>query len=337
MCVEGQHCPEVIVYRVAPKDSESAKKTRQTELRYTGEYSIKEQFKGDVTSEDYDVTYQVNGVAHTSFTVTDNSDPDVNIVVTNTERPIILTATKVWENIPDNKRADVKVVPERSTDGVTWNEIGESQDIKKQDKELSVSWKLDRFDTNGKRYQYRVKELTELPNVSRRVDCQPADGQSHGSVKCTVTNTAKPGSILWSKVDADDTDKYLEGSVWTLAAENQEPKTVEDCVAESVESCLGLDKDPRAGKFEVLNLAWGKWDIQEQEAPFGYLIDEEQRSVEINAEKLEADLGKIENHRIKMPALPLTGGLGRDHFYIAGTVLLVVAAGLIWRNRRHVN
>ncbi|WP_216388578.1 VWA domain-containing protein [Arcanobacterium phocae] len=336
-CIEEQECSEVIVYKIAPKDSESAKKTRQTHLRYTGEYKVTEKFPGEIAPEDYEVSYEVTrsgaSMQKNTFVVKDETDSDVNIVVTNREKPIELVAIKEWVGL--TAPHEVTLIPQRSIDGQTWEDVSS---LSKKTADGTATWeKLDRFDTNGKRYQYRVKELTELPNVSSEVVCQPTDEQSRGSVKCTVTNTAKPGSILWSKVDADDTDKYLEDSVWTLTAENQEPKTVEDCVAESVESCSGLDKNPEAGKFEVLNLAWGKWSIQEQKAPFGYLIDEEQRTAEINGEKLEVDLGKIENHRIEPPTLPLTGGIGRDHFYIAGSFLLLVAAGLIWRNRRHAN
>lgn len=336
-CVEGQECPEVIVYKVTPKDSESAKKTRQTHLRYAGEYKVTEKFSGEIAPEDYEVSYEVvregSSTSTNNFTVNNENDSDINIIVTNKEKPIQLIATKKWVGMTTPN--EVALVPQRSTDGKTWEDVSSLSE--KTVNSVAVWKELDRFDTNGKRYQYRVKELTELPNVSSDVDCQPADERAHESVKCTVTNTAKPGSIRWAKVDADDVDKYLEGSVWTLTAENQEPKTVEDCVAESVESCSGLDKDPQAGKFEVPNLDWGEWIVKEQKAPFGYLIDEEQRTAEINGEKLEVDLGKIENHRIEPPTLPLTGGIGRDHFYIAGSFLLLVAAGLIWRKCRYAN
>ncbi|QRV02206.1 VWA domain-containing protein [Arcanobacterium phocisimile] len=338
ICRSPQECPSQLTYDLNASNAESATKSRQTQLRLTGTYSVEELFEGNVTSEDYDVSYQVNGADSASFTVNNNNDPDISVVVTNTEKPINLTATKVWENVPENQRSDVKVVPERSTDGSDWAEVGEPKVIQRQNEESSVSWKLDRFAENGQRYQYRVKELTDLPHVSSKVECSPATEQTSGTIECTVTNTANPGSVSWAKVDAaDSSDTFLGGSVWTLTAENQESTTVEDCIAENAEKCLGPDKDPEAGKFTVSDLAWGKWTLVETRAPFGYFLDSTPHEVTIGGETINASFGKIENTRIETPPLPLTGGISRDHFYVAGTLLFVLAAGVMRRNRRHAN
>ena len=88
-------------------------------------------------------------------------------------------------------------------------------------------------------------------------------------VSCTITNTAKPGSLSWSKVDAQGAE--LAGSAWALTGPEVPADTVvADCTGASCPAGDYLDQDPAAGRFQLTGLKWGTYAIRETTAPAGY-------------------------------------------------------------------
>lgn len=166
------------------------------------------------------------------------------------------------------------------------------------------------------------------------------------AVTCTITNTAKLGTVEWTKVD--DSGALLSGAQWSLVGpdEDAEPVDIVDCVAATAADCTGPDKDPAAGKFQLTNLEWGDYTLTETKAPAGYVRSTAKYTFTINGEKLAGALivdgvgvddNAIENARRDAPDLPLTGGLGTDAFLLVGGGLLALAGlgGWIHRRRAH--
>ena len=139
-------------------------------------------------------------------------------------------------------------------------------------------------------------------------------------------NSRIPGTVVWTKV-AEGTDDALAGSQWTLTGPSHPTGiAVTDCLAAG---CTGPDQDPAAGSFLIGDLAWGGYTLVETKAPPGYQLDPTPRQFTIGVggqASLEIDLGAIENTQRQGPALPLTGGIGRDQIILAGALVLLLAA-----------
>ncbi|QWW20740.1 hypothetical protein I6B53_08840 [Schaalia sp. 19OD2882] len=90
-------------------------------------------------------------------------------------------------------------------------------------------------------------------------------------VSCRITNTAKPGSLTWGKVDEDGTTR-IGGSQWRLRGPGHPAGLlVDDCTQGP---CTGPDTDPTAGSFRVTNLKWGDYTVEETRAPIGHIRSE---------------------------------------------------------------
>jgi len=153
---------------------------------------------------------------------------------------------------------------------------------------------------------------------------------------CTIVNTAKPGSVTWTKTDVQD--RLLAGATWTLtgpAGDNSQAVEITDCTDQP---CEGLDRDPAAGKFSIENLAWGDYTLAELLAPPGYQRDDTIHEFTVQGEALQVELAAVVNEQQVGPNLPLTGGLGRDHVYLLGAGILIlglsVLGGRFWKTRR---
>ena len=159
-------------------------------------------------------------------------------------------------------------------------------------------------------------------------------------VTCTITNTAKTGTVTWQK--SDESGNALEGSVWTLQGPGGSALEIEDCSAASADKCAGPDKDPAAGKFLVNGLKWGKYSLVEESAPAGYILDDAEHTFTVSGEKLTKKFDEPFVNAQKPPvALPLTGGTGSQIFVIGGAALCAAGGvgallkGLRRRNRKH--
>ncbi len=155
-------------------------------------------------------------------------------------------------------------------------------------------------------------------------------------VTCTFTNTPKLGSVTWTKT-AEGKSDVLANSEWTITGPGvaQGGAQVEDCT--SGNCAAFLDKDPAAGKFKLTGLTWGTYLLTETKAPAGYYLLEDPVTFTVGADgQVETSLGRLVNKPRDTPTLPLTGGIGRDHFFIVGAVVALAggSAALVIQIRR---
>lgn len=150
-----------------------------------------------------------------------------------------------------------------------------------------------------------------------------------GKVVCTITNSDLPGSVTWSKVETG-TSNLLGGSVWTLTGPGADGASVEveDCTEGD---CAGMhDQNPGAGKFLIEELPWGTYQLEETRAPLGYVLDTSTtHEFVIAGGALEITVDPINNDPVPSPEIPLTGGIGREFYTIAGFGMLALAAAAI--------
>ena len=206
---------------------------------------------------------------------------------------------------------------------------------------------------DGKPYQYyggyssgdwSCKDSEDKDISVSKSSVKLATGQH---VTCTVINTAKPGSIAWQKVAANDMNNMLKDSEWKLTSTD---------VAGFAETTVIDDKDNDAaadqpGSLKVTGLKWGEYTLEETKAPAGYQPSNKTYTVtvlpagdatadaEFTVDAVEG--GKITNKLVAVSSLPLTGGTtGRDWLIYGGgmglAALLAGAGYTIWRKRQLV-
>jgi uncharacterized surface anchored protein len=183
--------------------------------------------------------------------------------------------------------------------------------------------------------------VTPTTGSARTVDLTGATGNIVSGVNpgdtvvCNFVNKQQPGSVSWSKTD--ESGHPLSGSEWTLTPTDPAggAVTVTDNIGQA--GYQGLDTDTAAGKFNVKNLKWGKYTLQESKAPAGYVLPTTTYPFEITATGLTETVnnGKaITNKQQTPPLLPLTGGPATDAFIFAGAGLLAAAGVGEWFRRR---
>lgn len=202
----------------------------------------------------------------------------------------------------------------------------------------------------GTTYDLSESHLDGYTQDSLKCSIDGDDAESIDHVKldagqdasCVFVNVDEPGTVTWSKVD--DGGHPIKGSEWKITGPQGTGSdlAVTDCVAQNANSCTGDDKNPAAGKFEVTGLKWGKYTLTETKAPAGYHLDPTAHAFQIKADALEYEFtAAFENAQATPPTLPLTGGTGRDIFFLAGGGLLVAGAvgGTVYgvRRKRHVD
>lgn len=197
-----------------------------------------------------------------------------------------------------------------------------------------------------------------------------------------VVNPRLTGKATWQKTDDSSELKLLAGSEWKLYktksftwdngnaaykdGDSATPiATVKDCVDTSAKTCSAqteqyTDRNGEAGKFELVGLAWGEYQLVESKAPDGYNIDKTPHTFRIGPAEganvkgkwytssgfnpettadyqksaaFTVDGGSITN--TPGVVLPGTGGEGVNKMYAAGFLAVTVAvAGLALSLRR---
>lgn len=198
-----------------------------------------------------------------------------------------------------------------------------------------------------------------------------------------IENSRLTGTVNWKKTDETDTSKLLAGSEWKLYktknfswdangnAEYTEGDsatpiaTIKDCVNSSEKTCSAqtewyTDRDGDAGKFSIVGLEWGEYQLIESKAPDGYNIDTTPHVFRIGPAEganvkgtwytssgfkpettadyqksaaFTVDGGSITN--TPGVVLPGTGGEGVNKMYAAGFLAVAIAvAGLALSLRR---
>lgn len=161
-------------------------------------------------------------------------------------------------------------------------------------------------------------------------------------VTCTATNKDQSGSVTWTKVNASSAK--LSGSEWVLKGGNLPSAglRIADCTEGNCSGSGIRDINPHPGEFTLEGLFWGSYDLVEAVAPAGYQRDTTPRSFTISGEENSAiaqDLGAIVNNVADAPALPPSGGIGRDAFFLIGLAILGIGTGTAFfthKKRREV-
>ncbi len=196
-----------------------------------------------------------------------------------------------------------------------------------------------------------------------------------------VENPRLTGKVTWRKT-AENTSELLSGSKWELYktknftwnngnAEYTEGDSrtpiaiITDCVNSSEKTCSAqteqyTDRNGEAGKFELVGLAWGEYQLVESKAPDGFNLDRTPRTFRIGPAEgsdvtgkwytssgfktdttgaydantaFTVDGGPITN--TPGVVLPDTGGEGVNKMYAAGFLAVAIAvAGLALSLRR---
>jgi len=153
-----------------------------------------------------------------------------------------------------------------------------------------------------------------------------------------------------TKVDGEKTDKYLEGAEFKM--KNAEGKwlvvengKVKEWVTE--EPYASVLKSDANGKFSVIGLDHGEYELIETKAPAGYNLLEESIKVTIEATHTEntdessakTTITKDSTMDITVKnnagaVLPETGGMGTTIFYIVGGLMVVAAVVLLVTKKR---
>ncbi|WP_216448652.1 MSCRAMM family protein [Arcanobacterium phocae] len=181
------------------------------------------------------------------------------------------------------------------------------------------------FQKSDSEFTFEIKSDT---NGGARVQLMH-DGKpvENNGVDNAIVNTPKVGALVIEKVDSGNSKK-LSGSEWQLTGPKNSTVKVADCISTS---CDGFDKDPEPGMISVQNLPLGSYTLTETKAPSGYKLDTTPYNFTLNEDNLkQAYVGTnaIKNSQQDGPALPRSGGVGRDFFFIAGggVMLLALAA-----------
>ena len=197
-----------------------------------------------------------------------------------------------------------------------------------------------------------------------------------------IENSRLTGTVNWKKTDETDTSKLLAGSEWKLyktrnfswdngnavyteTGSTDPVATIKDCVNSSEKTCSAqtgqyTDRDGEAGKFSIVGLEWGEYQLVESKAPDGYNIDTTPHVFHIGPAEganvkgewytssgfkpettagyqksaaFTVDGGSITN--TLGVVLPGTGGEGVNKMYAAGFLAVAIAvAGLALSLRR---
>lgn len=197
-----------------------------------------------------------------------------------------------------------------------------------------------------------------------------------------IENPRLTGTVNWKKTDETDTSKLLAGSEWKLyktrnfswdngnavyteTGSTDPVATIKDCVNSSEKTCSAqtgqyTDRDGEAGKFSIVGLEWGEYQLVESKAPDGYNIDTTPHVFRIGPAEganvkgewytssgfkpettagyqksaaFTVDGGSITN--TPGVVLPGTGGEGVNKMYAAGFLAVAIAvAGLALSLRR---
>lgn len=92
-------------------------------------------------------------------------------------------------------------------------------------------------------------------------------------IHCTITNTAQPGQIIWTKSDQDGVP--LAGATFTLTSPilTDGQVNVPDCTTNNIPCPItSIDQDPQPGHFKIINLTWAEYTLTETQAPQGYQL-----------------------------------------------------------------
>lgn len=123
---------------------------------------------------------------------------------------------------------------------------------------------------NGQVTSFDLPEKVENPRLTGKATWQKTDDSSELKLLAgSEWKLYKTKNFSW---DANGNAEYTEGDSATPIA------TIKDCVNSSEKTCSAqtewyTDRDGDAGKFSIVGLEWGEYQLIESKAPDGYNID----------------------------------------------------------------
>lgn len=322
-----------------------------TDLRFDGKYTIEEELK---ESDEFDVTYKVNGEAKREFTIAGDATADVEVVVTNKENSkVTVSATKTWSgDQPADRPESIKLKLMAAVDGGKPEPVeGQEKEVRADDKgKWAQQWTgLPKFkpgqegkDSKPITYSVVEEDVAGYTNeVISKVD-------EDGNTAVTITNYRLP-DITWKKIDAQKTP--LAGSAWSVTGPDGVEHILKDDqkITGKTAPAWSGDASKTAGTLTMHLVPAGKYTIKETAAPTGYQVSEDAQFTAVvdakgkvtytdkhgKALKFDGDGPAFVNDRADAPVIPLTGGVGTFLFVGAGIVLALMAAGLaVWSVRK---
>lgn len=306
--------------------------------------------------------------------------------------------TNVYYSAPSGCTVTSAYVENRSHRSTVKNAVFYDQPVVRAITNTTAKAADTRQDEDPKGGQFKVSDLTNGTYTLKEINAPNGFDASkaktytivikNGQVTSSdlpekVENPRLTGKATWQKTDDSSELKLLAGSEWKLYktknfswdangnAEYTEGDsatpiaTIKDCVNSSEKTCSAqtewyTDRDGDAGKFSIVGLEWGEYQLIESKAPDGYNIDTTPHVFRIGPAEganvkgtwytssgfkpettadyqksaaFTVDGGSITN--TPGVVLPGTGGEGVNKMYAAGFLAVAIAvAGLALSLRR---
>lgn len=219
--------------------------------------------------------------------------------------------TNVYYSAPSGCTVTSAYVENRSHRSTVKNAVFYDQPVVRAITNTTAKAADTRQDEDPKGGQFKVSDLTDgtytlketsAPNgfdvsKTKTYTIVIENGASHEFLPSAgnIENSRLTGTVNWKKTDETDTSKLLAGSEWKLyktrnfswdngnavyteTGSTDPVATIKDCVNSSEKTCSAqtgqyTDRDGEAGKFSIVGLEWGEYQLVESKAPDGYNID----------------------------------------------------------------
>lgn len=219
--------------------------------------------------------------------------------------------TNVYYSAPSGCTVTSAYVENRSHRSTVKNAVFYDQPVVRAITNTTAKAADTRQDEDPKGGQFKVSDLTNGTYTLKEINAPNGFDASkaktytivikNGQVTSSdfpekVENPRLTGKATWQKTDDSSELKLLAGSEWKLYktknfswdangnAEYTEGDsatpiaTIKDCVNSSEKTCSAqtgqyTDRDGEAGKFSIVGLEWGEYQLVESKAPDGYNID----------------------------------------------------------------
>ncbi|MDO5033773.1 MAG: SpaA isopeptide-forming pilin-related protein [Actinomycetaceae bacterium] len=144
-------------------------------------------------------------------------------------------------------------------------------------------------------------------------------------ITCTFTNTPKVGTVSWQKRAESTSGDLLGGSKWALTPVKANNEVTGPSIT-VVDNDVN-DSEPDLGVIKYVNLTYGRYRLEEVEAPDGFVLNKSPRFFELNDENKDF---RFEESFVNMPVLGTVSWRKVDDAQPEGNLL----GGSAWKYAR---